>query len=306
MHTVSRSGRSLWVVLVLAALVAAGAWLWLRNQHQQPTVEVLLRALPAQQAVIGYIDVPALRRAPKLGPWLDAKLAEQGQDLPLAAGVRGVSMALGADSIYFATGLDLSQAAAVGYLAERRAGCTQPLDEAVCSQPGSNGGFLSFRLLDDNVLGVAHSSDAQAAERFELEGQVRNRETATARTALDRGALAWADLDPLRLDEIMRNPPEGWVNLALIARALKPAETASLSVREMDGKIEVTLSARCGSEADAVELKALLDGLNKMASALLSAKPTSPWKSAVDSFRAAAQDQEVEGIWVLPGEVLEQ
>lgn len=293
----------------LAALLAAGGWVWWRGQDEAPTLERLLGALPADQAVVAYIDVPALRDAPTLGPWIDAKLAEQDDRLPLAAGIRGAAIGAGGDgaggdSLYFATALDMSEAAAVSYLAQRRAGCSQPLEKEPCTTPAPSGGYLSMRLFEDSLFGVAHSGDPEAVELLGGPPKARVFQIQSAREALDSGALVWAALDPRRLDELMRNPPEGWTNLSLIATALGPAEHASLLARETTEGIVIELLADCADEAAAQELRSVLAGLNKMASALAAAGGGREWKRAADSFQATVEGVTVKSVWTLPTAVL--
>ena len=306
MPAIPSSGRLRLAAILLIAFLGVGAWLWWRGLRTESTLEQLLGALPDDQAVVAYIDVPALRRAPKLGPWLDAKLAEQNDSLPLAAGVRGVSVAVGENAIYLATALDLSEAAAVSYLAQRRAGCTQPLDQAVCTTPSASGGALSMRLLEDNLLTIAHSADPAAADRLGAGSQPAESDLVAAREALADGALLWAGLDPRRLDEVMRDPPEGWINLSLVARALGPAESAWVSARETGDGIVVLLRAACADGPAAAELSAVLGALNKMAGGLLaSAGDNAPWKQAVDSFQVETEGVAVIAVWTLPTEVLD-
>ncbi len=296
-------GRSRILVAVLLAMLAASVGYWW-SRPRPSGLEQLLGALPAEQALIAYIDVPAVRQAKTLGPWLDAKLAEQDDALPLAAGVRGVSVAVGAQAIYLATALDLSEAAAVSYLAQRRAGCAEPLDQEACVTVAPSGGNLSMRLLDDNLLGIAHSSDPAAADRLGQGSAVSESDLAAAQESLDGGALVWAGIDPRRLEAVMRNPPEGWVNLSLVARALGPAQKAQLTLRETGAAVVMELLADCGDPDSATELESVLGGLNKMAGALMaSSSDQGPWRQVVGSFQARSSGNEVTAAWTLPAEL---
>ena len=305
-----RTGKIRAGSVLLLALLAAGAWLWWRQIQPQPTVEMLLGALPEEQAIVAYVDVPALRRAPHLGPWAADKLAAQGDVLPLAAGVRGLSLALGQDSVYLVGSLDLTDAGALSYLAQRRAGCSQPLDQAVCASPSAAGGYLSMRLLADNLLAVAHSTDPTAADRMAGPRSARLEQIQRARAAIDGGALVWIDLDPARLDALMRNPPPGWINLSLLARALGPAQRAALLIRESRDGLLLTLTAECSDEAGAAELSAVLNALNKMAGGLLTAGVAKAdgdrWRGVLDSLDVTASGRSVTAAWSAPARILEQ
>ncbi|MBI1356309.1 MAG: hypothetical protein GC160_18365 [Acidobacteria bacterium] len=299
-----RAGTAL--LLVLLAVVVGVWWSHLRPQ---PTLELLLGALPGEPAIVAYVDVPSLRRAPHLGPWIARKLAEQDDALPLAAGVRGLSIALGQDSVYLVGALDLTDAGAVSYLAQRKAGCSQPLDEAACASKASAGGYLSMRLLKDNLLAIAHSPDPTAADRMSASNPDPVDEIAKARAALDSGAVVWAGLDPQALDAVMRNPPAGWVNLSLVARALRPADSAELLLREEGDGIRLTLQAACPDDAAATELGAVLKALNKMAAGLAASaagKDLGAWRGVVDSLDVTVEGRSVRAHWTTPARLLEQ
>ncbi len=92
------------------------------------------------------------------------------------------------------------------------------------------------------------------------------------------------------------------MNLSLVARALGPANSASVAARETEDGIVIQLRAACTDEAAAEELRAVLTSLNKMAGGLLAAGGSQPsaWQPALDGFQARAEGPEVEAVWTLP------
>jgi hypothetical protein len=108
----------------------------------------------------------------------------------------------------------------------------------------------------------------------------------------------------------MSDPPEGWINLSLVARALLTATHASMTLRDSgeERAVEARLEAVCGSEADAAELAKVLESLNELAATALrsgSAKENQDWARALnEGFLAESRGRAVTARWLLPEDLL--
>ena len=124
-------------------------------------------------------------------------------------------------------------------------------------------------------------------------------------------AIALAALFFIVLAETMSEPPEGWVNLSLIARALLGAQDASLSLRDgVNATVEATLEAECSSDADADELAKMLESLNGLGrTALRSSRSESSqaWAHALETgFSVHSDGEKTIARWQLPEALLEK
>jgi hypothetical protein len=124
--------------------------------------------------------------------------------------------------------------------------------------------------------------------------------------ALDGGAVIWAAIDPPLLDAAMEDPPPGWINLQIVARALEPARIAYLTVNPLTGnKVSLRIEAHCDA-AEKEQLEQVLTGLNDMALALLSrdARAAEQWAPVLRSFESSQETETVRVQWTLPVERL--
>lgn len=292
---------------VAAGLIVAAAGLFSWRFLGEPVEVRLLRSLPAGQAVYAYFDADRVRASRLLGPAVDQVLAENPTRRLLAAQLDAGALAVGQDTIYLVLAAAVPETWLRGYLGELGAECAQPLDEAACQAPRPDGsGSLSVRLLAGDVVAIVNGPDPNAADSLAaVSGDGAAALAAPAAQATAAGALAWIEIDPPRLAAVMRNPPAGWINLSLVARALIHSPQARVTLFETgEDRLEVRLRA---VSDDAAELARLLAGLNRFGAAALrqgEGAEASLWADALDSFTVNANDNGVEGRWSLDAELL--
>lgn len=292
MPRMSISGR-LQAFLLSAFVVACVAYLavrfWPRDHVQE-----LLRQVPAEAAVLAFIDVPGLTE----------EAANASVDLPWSIGLApnrldAISVALTADhELHAAAGGDFSASLIDALLAFQGSQCEASVGVAPCAVDLGNGPIL-LRVVRSGTL-VTTTADALNTSS----SAVFNSDE--VRAALSGGALIWAAIDPQLLAAAMEDPPAGWLNLQIFARALELAHTAYLTVNPLEGdNVLLRIEAHCDS-ADSEQLEQVLTGLNDMSLALLSRDPVGveQWAPILESFESSRQAETVRVEWTLPTERL--
>jgi hypothetical protein len=297
-----------WTALAVLAGLAAAMLL----ERRGPLEQRVLSRVPAGASIVGYAELGPLRDSKLLGRLIRERLLRSAGLSLVEPDVDAIAVAVGADEIVGLAAGRFPFALVRRYLEQQGARCPAPLDERACAL-ATSGGFLSIRGLAPGLLGVANGPRADAAD--ELAGDrlaADPRLAARARAALDAGVLVWVSIDPRRLAETMSDPPEGWINLSLLARALLTADSASLDLEdEPDGTaVRATLRAACPAQADAVELAKMLESLNGLLAAALGmggSQRSQAWARALDEgFLAETHDKTAAASWSLPGDLLRE
>ena len=303
---VSTRSRIGLAAVAIVVLIVGGLGLW--RLLREPAPVRLMRSLPSGQAAYLYFDAQRLKDSRLVGPRFDELFADRVAPGLLADRVEAGAAAIGADTVYLVLAADAPESLLRGSLEDLGADCARPLDEAACAAPGQAlSGMLSVRLLSGGVIGVANGPTASAADGLAaISGGGAARLAEPARAAVSDGALLWMDVDPARLAAVMDDPPEGWINLSLIARALITADQARFTLsEEADGGLELLLRAETDEGA---ELVRVLEGLNKFGAAALGkgrSESSRRWGAALGSFRAEETDGGVEARWVVGAEAVE-
>ncbi len=309
-------------VVAAGVLAAAAAGLFWSRFVADPAEVRLLRSLPSGQAVYAYFDAGRLRRSRLLGPRIEQVFFGNPARRLMAEQLEAGALAVGADTVYVVLAAAVPEPWLRDYLDELGADCAQPLDEAACRTPlpdttsadatsadtsaADASAALSVRLLAGGVVGVANGPAPNAADSLAaLSGAGSLALAAPAAEAIAAGALAWVEIDPPRLAAVMRNPPQGWINLSLVARALIHAQQVRLTLWETgDDLLLLRLQA---SSDDAEELARLLEGLNRFGAAALrkgGSAETKLWARALESFAITPNDNGVVARWSLDIELL--
>lgn len=293
-----------WTAVAAALLIAAGAWLFTRRE---PAELRLLRSLPSGQAVYVYFDADALRRSRLLSPHFEKALGASRSHRLLADQVEAGAAAIGLDTIYVTLAAAAPEPLLRGYLADLGADCRRPVNEAACAIPLEDSpGALSVRLLPGGVIAVANGPSTSAADSMAAVSAGGASELAEpAAEAVKFGALAWIEIDAPRLAAVMRDPPEGWVNLSLIARALINARRIRLTLTEPDAAETLALTLTADAD-EPEELAKMLEELSRFGAAALRkgrSRESALWASSLESFQASPGDGVVEARWSLEPEL---
>ena len=250
--------------------------------------------MPAEAAVLAYIDVPGLTEAAT-----DASLA---WSWPLGFApnrLDAVSLALTTrHEFYAAAGGDFSASLIDALLALQGIECDASVGVAPCAVNLGHGPVL-LSMVRSGTL-VATTADVHDLPSY------REFSSNEVRAALSGGAVVWAAIDPQPLDAAMENPPADWLNLQIFARALEPARMAYLTVNPLMGNnVSLRIEAHCDA-AESEQLEQVLTGLNDMALALLSrdAAAVDKWAPILRSFDSSREAETVRVQWTLPAQRL--
>lgn len=291
MPRTSISGR-LQAFLLSAFVLACAAYLTVRLWPRDH-VQDLLGQMPADAAVLAYVDVPGLIDAAA-----DASLA-----LPWSLGLAanrldGISLALAGHEFSVAAGGDFSASLIDALLASQGIRCRASLEVTPCAASLGHGSvFLSVPR--PGILIAATAASLSLPHSTEFNGD-------EVRDALSGGAVIWAAIDPPLLDAAMKDPPPKWINLQIVARALEPARIAYLTVNPLtDNNVSLRVEAHCDT-ADKEQMEQVLTGLNDMALALLSrdGAAAEQWAPILRSFKSSQGAGTVRVEWTLPVERL--
>ncbi len=306
-QTSSRARWALWTLL--AALLGLGAAVLL--ERRGPLEQCVLSHAPAEASIVAYAELELLRDSNVLGRLVRERLMASAGLRLVEPDVDAVAVALGSDEIVGLAAGRFPLGLVRRYLEDNGASCPAALDERACSL-STPGGLVSIRGLGDGLLGATLGPRPASADRLVAASVHGTGLAEAARAALDRGALVWMKIDPRRLAETMSDPPDSWVNLSLVARALLSASEASLELEDAPegGAVTATLRAECASEADAAELARMLESLSALAAHALrrsASERSRAWANALaEGFHAEPQQTRTAASWQLPAALLEE
>ena len=297
-----------WAGWTAAAILLGLALAWLL-EDRSPLEQRVLSRIPADAAIVGYTELEPLRQSDVLGRLVREQVLRSAGATVVEPDVDAIAFAVGADEIVGLAAGRFPFTLVRRYLEQNGGTCPAALDEAACSVP-TMGGFLSIRGLESGLLAITNGTRQDGADRLATAPGADPALAARAREALDGGALIWFSIEPRRLAEVMSDPPEGWVNLSLVARALLSAQRAALDLEddlERDA-VRATLRAECGSEADAEELRKMLESLNGLLVAALKtskSESSQAWARALDDFLPESAGRTTSASWLLPADLLQ-
>ena len=275
--------------LILAVVFALG----LSCSPTGTPEERTLAALPAGQAVYGLIDVDVLKASSQAKAIFD-KLLDSPSSWLWRAPVFTIALTINRDhatAVAHGTFLD---AALRSLLEENGIDCEAPLDEESCVTES-----LSVRLLESDLLAFSNSPSGRGLERPQ---------EPVALTPPAELPLMWIWLSPARLDRLMADAPDEWVNFTVVARALARASHAEVRITEpaASRSFRLHLSAYSATEDDASETLAQIEGLNRFAAAALrpGGDRNADWIEITDSLEIEQDGATVRASWDVPPEPL--
>ncbi len=257
-----------------------------------PPAERALAALPAGQAVYGLINVDELKASSQARAILDRFLDSESSWL-WRAPVSRIALTINREHAVAVAHGTFLDAALRGLLEDHGVTCEVPLAEATCLAPA-----LSVRLIESDLLAISSSSVGRGLER--------SGSSVTLNPPPDL-PLMWIWLSPARLDRLMADAPDEWVNFTVVARALARANHAEIRITELapERSFRLELSAYSVNDADASETCSQIEGLNRFAAATLrpGGDRNADWIKIAESLKTAQEGSTVRASWSVPASV---
>ncbi len=292
--------------MLALALCGGAAWLlvYQRARFTAASPAGMLQRLPAQDAIVLFVDFDALRRSGILKVLSPAKTSEEPEyqafvretgfdyrrDLDLAA------VSFGGDGEFFVIKGRFDWNKLARYAAAQGGTCSKGL----CRMPGSTPERrISFFLLQSNLMALAVSTDGFAAARLE---DPRSQAVQPLERPQDP---VWLSI-PAESLKTTENLPTG---TRLFATALASADKILLSLGPQEQQFEARLAVTCRSSADAIALAGQLQhatSLLRQAIVRENQKPNPTDLSGVLTAGVFEQaGRRVVGRWPLPPVFLE-
>jgi hypothetical protein len=290
------------LILLLSTLcgLAVGGVIWYRSRFLTPTA--MIKRLPADDALVVYVDFAALRAGGILQMLDGSKVGEDPEYRTFVAKTEfDYKQDLDTAMIAFApTGRYI--------LLKGRFDWTS-LSNYVRSQDGScNNWFcrmqgsaperrISFYPLRNGVMALAVSTDEAAALRMNTVDPRPDREVP--------GAPVWVSIPP-SIVRSGRSLPDG---TQMFARSLERAQAVTLSVAPEGNNFAARLNVRCGTDGDAAALADQLNKTTKLLRELIQREGQQPNPNDISGFLTSGAFRQlgarVHGYWPINRALLE-
>ena len=288
----------------------------------QDKAELLFSQLPRDQAGLLYLDVEGLRSIPGLAQIIAAEPDGTGPfrginndlGIDLSRDVDSLAASMGTATLTLAVTGNFNHSRIEQYLSEKGASCSALLGGLECAQESERTTYIVW--LDpaqQNFLVVSSGPSLEAIRELQSSREPNSARLASEmRAGIGTDGFLWLAIDPRLLGVAMRNPPEHWINLSLLANALRHTHRAVAAMRpRADGQIEFRLQALCSSAEEAEKQSSLLKGLFSFAAAALDAgrgeKPAEHgWSALLRSAEVTAVETRAEAGILLGMERLTQ
>jgi hypothetical protein len=298
--------RRAWVVIVALVLCGGAVWLALyqRGRFAAASSAGMLQRLPAQDAIILFLDFDTLRRGGVLKLLSPSKTSEEPEyqafvrdtgfdyrrDLDLAA------VSFGRDGEFFVIKGRFDWTKLTRYVVAQGGTCSKGL----CRMPGSTPERrISFFLLQSNLMALAVSTDSFAAARLE-----DPRSHAVQPLERPRDPV-WLSIPAESLKTANQLPP----GTRLFATALASADKILLSLGPQEQQFEARLAVTCRSSADAVALAGQLQHATSLLRETIARENQKPSPTDLSGVLTAGVFEQagrrVVGHWPLPPVFLE-
>ncbi|HYM10837.1 MAG TPA: hypothetical protein VEU62_08890 [Bryobacterales bacterium] len=301
----------------LAVLLAgvAGWWLWRQKQDRM----ILFNRLPGENVLLFYLDADRLRHAAALAPLVrqrvepdpDYKSFVQQTGFDYQRDLDAAAVCYLTDRVYVLARGRFDAARLRQYALAQGGSCEGNGLDRPCRMPASQPGrTISFLLISPAVLALATAPEPDAVRQLQTTPQPNAEPLAHAAAAAgDPPPLLWATATPAGLDRALSDSTFLSPNLALFSRTLAGAQRAYLLVADQSPNLQISLRAVCASEAQAGEMRRLLQGLNDLVGGIMHAprpgKEASVWQRVLASAAISQEKNTVRASWTLDQTVLE-
>lgn len=292
------------LLILLVALSCAVAVLTVaRLRSHGRSLEDWLARMPADEAVLLYLDVDGLRRVGVL-EWLAlARLGEEPEyrafveqtGFDVRQDLRAVLIAFHPEANLFLLKGRFDWEALARFVARNGGSCYNSFCRVPGSQPERR---ISYFPLRPEVMALAVSRDSSAAERLQ------RRRGASSRDDVPR-APVWASVPSHRL-AAARELPAG---TRLFAKALAETERLLFALQPAGDRLELRLEVRCRDPEQAAAVLRQLRGLTEALREMIAREGKQPNPRDLSGVLTAGvfeqRDGRVLGAWPLPRPFLE-
>ncbi|MBI3666730.1 MAG: hypothetical protein HY236_11000 [Acidobacteria bacterium] len=315
---ISLTERRRYAALLGIFLALAGAAAYWRIWREKQDPHALFRRLPAENILLAYLDLGRLRHASVLAPLLRARVEP---DPDYAAFVRktgfdyqrdldAAAICYLSDRVYILARGRFDPARLRQYALDQGGSCLGSGLERPCRIPADRPQRkISFYLMSPGVLALATAPEPDAVLQLTSTPEPGAEPLAQDVAENEPAALLWLTAAPASLDRVLGRSSFFSPNLTLFTKALANSQRAYLSLTDRAGKLELALRAMCGSEAQAGELRRLLQGLNDLISGVLrgarARNPPSEWEKVLGSAVIDQKRDTVRAAWILDQTALE-
>ena len=299
------SRRAWFVTLALAVCGgAAGLVTFERARVQAASPKGMLRRLPAQKAIVLFLDFDSLRRGGMLKLFSNAKSGEEPdyQAFVRATGfdyrndLDAAAVAFAGDGEFFVVKGRFDWRKLGSYVASQGGTCVNGL----CRMPGSTAGRrISLLPLQSNLMALAVSSDDFAVTRLT---EPQN----GAVEPLDRPSEpVWLSIPPDSLKSADHLPS----GTRMFATALASADRILLSLDSQGQQLEARLAVTCRTSTDAITLVKELERATSLLRETIIRENQKPNPKDLSGVLTAGVFEQagrrVVGRWALPPAFLE-
>lgn len=287
------------IAAVCAGIIALAAHLRARSQSPRQ----LLARLPAQDAVLLYIDFEALRQAGVLRLFEGSDLLQEpeykafkvGSGFDYLRDLDWVTASLGPAGSYFLLYGRFGWNTLSSYVTQQGGVCYNTF----CRVPGSTPDRkISFFPIGPRLIGLAVEKDEYGALRL------AQRHPGT-RPAVWPAQPVWLFVPASRVQQTEGLP----ASARLVARALASTEGVLLAAGPRSGQFEVSLEVACRTGQEAAALAAQLRQVTALLGRAIAAESKQPDPRDLSGVLTAgvfeSRDHAVHGRWPLPGAFLE-
>jgi hypothetical protein len=286
--------RAWLLILLLSTLcgLAVASVVWFRSRALTPAA--MLKRLPADDALVVYIDFAALRRGGILQMLDGSKVGEDPEyrnfvsktDFDYKQDLDTAMVAFAPAGKFMLLKGRFDWKSLTSYVRAADGACNNSFCRMAGSLPERR---ISFYPLQPDLMALAVSADEAAAQRMNNVDSRQEREIP--------GAPVWISVPPA----IVRSGQSLPAGAQMFARSLERAQTVTLALMPESGSFAARLSVRCANDADAVSLAGQLTKTTNLLRELIDRENQRPNPADLSGFLTSgsfrSEGARVEGYW---------
>jgi hypothetical protein len=294
--------RAWLLILVVTVVCGLAVWgvVWYRTRPITPAA--MLRRLPADGAVVLYVDFAALRRGGILQLLKNSKVGEDPEyrrfvqkiDFDYQQDLDAAMVAFAPTGKFMLLRGRFDWSALSNYVRAVDGKCNNSFCRMTGSTPERR---ISFYPVQPGIMALAVSEDESAAERIAQIGARPERE-------IPSGPI-WLSIPP----SIVHSPQSLPAGAQMFARPLERAQNVTLELAPEGGGFVARLNVRCANPKDASDLAADLERATSLLRDLIAREHTKPNPADTSGFFASgtfrSEGPKVQGFWRIERSLIE-